>query len=65
MKVYHASPMVVNAPDTKHSRDFLDFGKGFYFTTIYDQALKYAQRFIRVGGKAYINIYELSDNLRN
>ena len=30
MEVYHASTMVVESPDTTHSRAFLDFGPGFY-----------------------------------
>ena len=34
MKVYHASSMVVSSPDTLHSRLYLDFGPGFYVTTI-------------------------------
>lgn len=46
MKLYHSSTVAVANPDTVHSRDYLDFGKGFYLTSIYDQAIKYAQRFI-------------------
>ena len=30
MKVYHASKHIIESPDVKHSRDLLDFGKGFY-----------------------------------
>ena len=30
MEVYHASTVVVETPDTAHSRAFLDFGPGFY-----------------------------------
>ena len=41
MKVYHASTVVVESPDTTHSRAFLDFGPGFYVTTFQDQAVKY------------------------
>ena len=36
MKVYHASTVVVESPDTTHSRAFLDFGPGFYVTTLQD-----------------------------
>ena len=65
MKVYHASSVVVDCPDTLHSRSFLDFGPGFYFTTIEQQAIDYGQRFIRRGKDAWLNTYELSENLKD
>ena len=63
MEVYHASTVVVDSPDTTHSRDFLDFGPGFYVTTLQDQAVKYGARFINRGKNAILNIYELADDL--
>lgn len=63
MRLYHASPLVIEQPDVHHSRNFLDFGKGFYLTSLYEQAEKYALRFLLRGEKAYINQYELDDNL--
>ena len=30
MKLYHASYCIIKKPDVLHSRDNLDFGKGFY-----------------------------------
>lgn len=65
MKVYHASSVVVDCPDTLHSRSFLDFGPGFYVTTIEQQAIDYGQRFIRRGKDAWLNTYELSENLKD
>lgn len=59
MKLYHSSNTSVERPDTIHSRDYLDFGKGFYLTSLHEQAVKYAQRFIRRNQKAWINSYEL------
>ena len=53
MEVYHASTVVVDRPDTTHSRSFLDFGPGFYVTTILDQAQKYGARFSRRGKMLY------------
>ena len=44
-----------------HSRDKLDFGKGFYLTTIREQAVRYAERFTRRGKEAFINEYELDE----
>ena len=65
MIVFHSSPCIVNHPDVSFSRDYLDFGKGFYVTTIEEQARKYARRFLLRGMNAYLNKYELSDDLRN
>ena len=61
MILYHSSTMSVENPDTKHSREFLDFGRGFYLTSIYDQAVRYAQRFIRRGRNAWLNTYQFNE----
>ena len=34
MLIYHASYTRVERPDTQHSRQNLDFGKGFYATVM-------------------------------
>lgn len=65
MKVYHASTIPVESPDTKHSRDKLDFGKGFYLTEIREQAIKYAERFTVRNKEAYINEYDLDEDLHD
>lgn len=57
MKLYHSSNTAVEHPDTIHSRDYLDFGKGFYLTTMQEQAVKYGQRFIRRNQNAWLNSY--------
>lgn len=62
MILYHSSNTTVENPDTLHSRDYLDFGKGFYLTTLYDQAVKYAQRFSRRQQNAWLNSYEFTYN---
>lgn len=62
MKLYHSSNVSVEFPDTLHSRDDLDFGKGFYLTPIKDQAISYAQRFLRRMQDAWLNKYELTYN---
>lgn len=61
MRFYHASTVVVEKPDVEHSRDKLDFGRGFYLTSIREQAVRYAERFIRRNKPAYINEYELDE----
>lgn len=58
MRLYHSSNVAVEKPDTIHSRDFLDFGKGFYLMSIHEQAVKYAQRFVRRQQEAWLNIYD-------
>ena len=60
MKLYHSSTVAVALPDVLHSRDYLDFGKGFYLTSIHGQAVKYAQRFVRRNRDAWLNIYEFA-----
>jgi hypothetical protein len=52
--------MIVEFPDTLHSRNYLDFGRGFYLTSLYEQAVRYAQRFKRRGQQAWLNTYEFS-----
>ncbi len=59
MKLYHSSNMAVPVPDVQHSRDNLDFGRGFYLTTLHDQAVSYARRFQRRNQPAWLNVYEL------
>ena len=63
MIVYHSSPSAVSFPDIYHLRNNLDFGRGFYVTSLEKQALKYADRFLLRGQKACLNIYELADDL--
>ncbi len=62
MKLYHSSNVSVLQPDIIHSRDYLDFGKGFYLTSIHEQAVRYAQRFIRRQREAWLNAYEFEFN---
>ena len=63
MRLYHTSYMIIESPDVKFSRKYLDFGEGFYLTAIKEQAIKYAERFILRGKRAFLNEYELNDNL--
>lgn len=58
MKLYHSSNVSVTKPDIIYSRNYLDFGRGFYLTSIHEQAVKYAQRFLRRKREAWLNIYE-------
>lgn len=63
MKLYHASTVRVEHPDVQHSRPNLDFGCGFYLTSMRSQAESYAERFKRRGKIAVLNEYELDEDL--
>lgn len=40
MILYHGSYLAIENPDLLHSRSNLDLGKGFYLTSIREQAVK-------------------------
>ena len=60
MLVYHGSYMEIKKADLNCSRHNLDFGKGFYVTTMREQADKWAVRKGRMSGKTpFVSVYEL------
>ena len=61
MKLYHGSKDIVDKPLVSSGRDNLDFGKGFYTTSVQSQAEKWVQRFILLGHKGYINVYDYDE----
>ena len=63
MILYHTSNTIIKNPNISYSRNHLDFGKGFYLTSLQEQAKKYGQRFLKRGEKAFLNIYELDDDI--
>ena len=63
MIVYHGTTEVIKMPDVKHSKKYLDFGKGFYLTTFEEQAKKWAiRKSMRQGKNAIVNAYEMQEN---
>jgi len=60
MKLYHGSYLPVSNPDILFSRAEVDFGRGFYTTPIYEQALKWSIRFIRRGRSAIVSEYDFN-----
>lgn len=63
MRIYHGTTEVIENPDVKYSKRYLDFGKGFYLTTYETQAQKWALRkAMRKNTEAIVNIYELDEN---
>lgn len=63
MIVYHGSDIAVEDPDIAHSLKRLDFGAGFYVTTVKAQAERWAKRkaVLRGSKRGVVSIYELSD----
>lgn len=63
MIVYHGSDIIIENPDIMHSMKRLDFGNGFYVTTVKEQAQRWAKRkAVFRGSKAgVVNMYELTE----
>lgn len=64
MIVYHGGLIEIRRPDVDHSKQFLDFGKGFYVTTYSEQTKEWAIR-KSVRFKSYkptVNVYELNED---
>ncbi|MCL2637190.1 MAG: DUF3990 domain-containing protein [Oscillospiraceae bacterium] len=64
MLVYHGSYMEIKTPDIDYGRFNLDFGKGFYVTTLREQAEKWAPRRAKAEKRenAFVSIYEFNTN---
>jgi len=64
MIVYHGSTEIVEKPDVEHSYRLLDFGRGFYVTTVKEQAERWARRKADIFGKnkAIVNSYRMNDD---
>lgn len=60
MVVFHTSSEIIRHPDVTYSRKYLDFGQGFYVTTLREQAEKYSSRIIIRGFEPILNTYELN-----
>ncbi len=59
IELFHTSLQMIPEPDTKHSRSNLDFGRGFYLTSIKDQTMQYAERFDYRQKTVWMNLYNL------
>lgn len=64
MTVYHGSSILVPRPDVQHSFRPLDFGRGFYVTSVQEQAERWARRKADLLGaeKAVVNQYRMRDD---
>ena len=58
ISLYHGSNMVIEEIDLQKTRPYKDFGRGFYLTSMKEQAQKMAQRVSRIyGGEPYVMEY--------
>ena len=60
MIIYHGSTVLVEKPEILVGESFLDFGRGFYTTTSYEQAERWARIKMRREKKdtGYVAVYE-------
>lgn len=65
MILYHGSYLEIDKPDMEHSRKNVDFGQGFYTMPIYEQAVKWCEKFKRRGRDGVISRYEFCENAYN
>lgn len=61
MILYHGSFLEIAKPDLVHSRQNVDFGRGFYVTPLYEQAAKWCGKFKRRGKDGIISRYEYDE----
>lgn len=61
MKLYHGSYLPIPAPDLNHSRSNVDFGRGFYTTPIYKQAVDWCGKFKRRGRDGIVSRYDFDE----
>lgn len=65
MRLYHGSIVTVRHPNIRRGRNKTDFGKGFYTTTSFEQAAKWAELKHKreQRGKAIVSVFEVPDNI--
>lgn len=62
MILYHGSYLEIPYPDLSHSRDKVDFGRGFYTTPLREQAEKWCGKFKRRGKDGVISRYTFDED---
>ena len=63
MRLFHGSTVTVKRPNIQKGRKATDFGKGFYTTTNFEQAKKWAllKKNREQSEKAIVSVYEVPD----
>jgi len=65
MILYHGSYIKIEKPNISFSRKNVDFGIGFYTTTIKEQAITWSKRFKYRGRESIISSYFFDENILN
>ena len=65
MILYHGSNVAVREPKLLKIQRDLDFGRGFYTTSDWEQAASWAKRTVRIRetGKAFVSVYEIDQEM--
>ena len=65
MKLYHGSNQIVEKPQLLTAVRGLDFGKGFYTTSNYEQAARFTENVVKrkKSGKRTVSIYEINETV--
>lgn len=65
MRLFHGSTVTVKRPNIQKGRKATDFGKGFYTTTNFEQAKKWAllKKNREQSEKAIVSVYEVPDEI--
>ncbi len=63
MRLYHGSIVEVHKPSLRYGRERTDFGRGFYTTTLAEQAERWAniKKDRAKADKAIVSVYEIDD----
>ena len=67
IRLYHGSTVAVRKPSLRPGRPNADFGKGFYTTSNYEQAVRWAhiKREREDAERAVVSVYEFDETLLN
>ncbi len=61
IKLYHGSNQIIEQIDLSQGKKYKDFGKGFYTTHLYEQAVYWSKRIAdRFGGTATVSEFEFN-----
>ena len=65
MRLYHGSTVAVRKPSLRPGRSNADFGKGFYTTSVEEQAVRWAhiKREREGAARAVVSVYEFDESL--
>lgn len=64
MKLYHGSNMEIEKIDLSCSKPNKDFGRAFYLSDVYEQAVEMARfKSVFLGGKEVVTTYEIDETI--